>query len=554
MMSPRRNRRGRRARRLRSRSVGRARRLWRTTTKGGDESGGDVEISLAHSYTEDQPQHRCGAQVIADEVAEADVGMTVEIFPASQLGGDADRISSVVSGDIDMDIQGASALGAVYEPVSVLDAAYAFDDAEHLARYFDRDSVRRADPGFADETGVSTLGAWSAGMRQFTANKPIREPGDLEGLRMRFPNSPQFLMNAEALGADATEVAYEELFLALQQGTVDGQENPIVNIDAINLDEVQDYISLSSHQANTNLVIIGEVWNELSVGAAGSAAGGRRRCCRAGSGLRGRGRAGDARRVGGDRRPRGHRRRRRGGLPHAGRLLPARELQRGAAGDLRVDPRNRSSDHVGGGPDVPGSRSAPPTLGRRSCTSTSFVGHPELDLNFPHPEWDESEMVDTAVEGLDRLWDLGVHTVVDLTVLGLGRDVPASARVAERTRVHVVAATGYYTADVLPPSSTPTAPACLVDGPDPLVQFFLHDIEDGIAGTGVRAAMVKVVTDQPGLTPDVQRVLMAAAVAHQQTGVPITTHTHARHRTAASSRRSSPATASRRAAHHRPLR
>ena len=72
-------------------------------------------------------------------------------------------------------------------------------------------------------------------MRHFTANEPIREPADLDGLRMRFPNSPQFLMNAEALGAEATEVAYEELFLALQQGTVDGQENPITNIAASSL-------------------------------------------------------------------------------------------------------------------------------------------------------------------------------------------------------------------------------------------------------------------------------------------------------------------------------
>ena len=233
--------------------------------EGGESSdGGDVEISLAHSYTEEQPQHRCGAQVIKDEVEKADVGVTVEIFSASQLGADADRISSVVSGDIDMDIQGASALGAVYEPVSVLDAAYAFDDGDHLARYFEDDASTELLQGFEDETGVHTLGAWSAGMRHFTANEPIREPGDLDGLRMRFPNSPQFLMNAKALGASATEVAYEELFLALQQGTVDGQENPIVNIDAISLDEVQDYLSLSGHGSNSNLVIIGEVWSELS--------------------------------------------------------------------------------------------------------------------------------------------------------------------------------------------------------------------------------------------------------------------------------------------------
>ncbi|MET0997407.1 MAG: DctP family TRAP transporter solute-binding subunit [Marmoricola sp.] len=238
---------------------------------GGDDDageaesgGGDVTVSLAHSYTETQPQHRCGAQVIADEVAASDVGLTVEIFSGSQLGADADRIASVVSGDIDIDIQGASALGAVYEPISVLDAAYAFDDGEHLVRFFDSDASADLLEGFTDETGVRALGAWSAGMRHFTANDPIREPADLDGLRMRFPNSPQFLLNAEALGADATEVAYEELFLALQQGTVDGQENPITNIAAISLQEVQDYLSLSAHQANSNLVIIGSVWDELS--------------------------------------------------------------------------------------------------------------------------------------------------------------------------------------------------------------------------------------------------------------------------------------------------
>jgi tripartite ATP-independent transporter DctP family solute receptor len=231
---------------------------------GGGGGGEEVELSLAHSYTEAQPQHRCGAQVIADEVADADVGLTVEIFPSSQLGGDADRIASVQSGDIDLDIQGASALGAVYEPMSVVDAAYAFDDGDHLASFFGSDASQELTDGFAQATGVNVLGAWSAGSRHFTANQPIRTPEDLEGLRMRFPNSPQFLMNARALGANPTEVAYEELYLALQQGIVDGQENPIVNIQAINLPEVQDYISLSGHQENSNLVIVGPVWDELS--------------------------------------------------------------------------------------------------------------------------------------------------------------------------------------------------------------------------------------------------------------------------------------------------
>ncbi|MBJ7356655.1 hypothetical protein [Nocardioides sp.] len=156
-----------------------------------------------------------------------------------------------------------------------------------------------------------------------------------------------------------------------------------------------------------------------------------------------------------------------------------------------------------------------------------FVGHPELDLNLPHPEWSERRAVEDAVAGLEQLWDLGVRTVVDLTVLGLGRDVARVAEVARRTRVHLVAATGYYTADVLPAYFHTHGPGRLVGGPDPLVELFLRDIQEGIAGTGIRAAMLKVVTDEQGITEDVGRVLEAAATAHLATGVPITTHTHA---------------------------
>ena len=237
---------------------------------GGDGQNGEAEggetmsLTLAHSYNDDQPQARCGADVIQEEVAAADVGLEIETYGASQLGGDADRIASVASGDIDMDIQGASALGAVYEPVSVLDAAYAFDDADHLAQYMASSEAEQMIEEFAADTGVQTLGAWSAGARHFTANEPIRTPDDLDGLRIRFPGSPQFLMNAAALGADATEVAYEELYLSLQQGAVDGQENPLTNIESESLAEVQDYLSLTSHQLNTNLVIMSEVWNDLS--------------------------------------------------------------------------------------------------------------------------------------------------------------------------------------------------------------------------------------------------------------------------------------------------
>ncbi|MFI8525999.1 DctP family TRAP transporter solute-binding subunit [Promicromonospora sukumoe] len=218
--------------------------------------GGDVVLTLAHSYTEDQPQHVCGAQVIKEEAEAADVGITVEVYPNSQLGGDADRIASVQASDVDIDIQGASALAAVYEPAGVVDAVYVFDDAAHLARFFADGSADQLAADFKEASGgVSILGAWSAGARQFTADRPIREPADLDGLRMRFPGSAQYLLNAQALGAEATEVAYEELYLALQQGVVDGQENPLTNIHASNLVEVQEYLSMSDHGQNSNLIV-----------------------------------------------------------------------------------------------------------------------------------------------------------------------------------------------------------------------------------------------------------------------------------------------------------
>jgi len=119
-----------------------------------------------------------------------------------------------------------------------------------------------------------------------------------------------------------------------------------------------------------------------------------------------------------------------------------------------------------------------------------FVGHPELDLNLPHPEWCEDAAIEAAVVGFERLWDLGVRTVVDLTVLGLGRDVGRVRRVAERTRIRLVAATGYYTADVLPAYFSTHGPGRLVGGPDPLVELFLRDIEVGIAGTVVRGGLL----------------------------------------------------------------
>jgi len=155
-----------------------------------------------------------------------------------------------------------------------------------------------------------------------------------------------------------------------------------------------------------------------------------------------------------------------------------------------------------------------------------FVRNLELEQNLPDGEWRPADAVASAVAGLTALHELGIRTVVDLTVPGLGRDIGLVESVAERVPINIVAATGWYTPNVLPLFFQFHGPGRAIDGPDPLVGLFLRDIRSGIAGSSVRAGMLKVMTDVDGITPDVARVLSAAATAHGETGVPITTHSH----------------------------
>lgn len=233
---------------------------------GGSSGDGSVELSFAHSYSTEHPHHVCGAQVVADELAENGSGIDLQIFPNSQLGPDGpERAAAVAAGDISVDIQGASAISSLYEPIGALDAAYVFDSVDHMFDFADSPAFQEMADDMREKTGVRVLDIWYFGMRHFTANKPIRNPDDFEGLRMRFPDSPQFLQNAEAIGANATAVAFEEVYLSLQQGVIDGQENPIPTISDMNFDEVQTHLSLTGHQTGFVVAITSEdTWQSLS--------------------------------------------------------------------------------------------------------------------------------------------------------------------------------------------------------------------------------------------------------------------------------------------------
>ncbi|MBE1592444.1 phosphotriesterase [Nonomuraea angiospora] len=153
---------------------------------------------------------------------------------------------------------------------------------------------------------------------------------------------------------------------------------------------------------------------------------------------------------------------------------------------------------------------------------------PEILWNWPDiPEgWDLETRAREAAGKLDALKAEGIDTIVDLTVVGLGRYIPAVQRVAELTGVNIVAATGLYTYDALPPYFANRGPGSLFGGPDRLAEFFVRDIVEGIGRTGVKAAMLKCASDHLGMTKGCERVFRAVAQAHLETGAPITTHSH----------------------------
>ena len=124
--------------------------------------------------------------------------------------------------------------------------------------------------------------------------------------------------------------------------------------------------------------------------------------------------------------------------------------------------------------------------------------NPELEVNLPDGEWAPSDAIETAVRELTISTSTAIRTVVDLTVPGLGRDVRLVAQVAERVPVNLIAATGWYTPNVLPTYLRFHGPGRTIDTSDPLVELFVSDIHDGIAGGTVRAGMLKVVADEEG--------------------------------------------------------
>jgi len=181
----------------------------------------------------------------------------IELFDNSQLGKDQDLLQKLKLGSVHLSMP-SSIMSSVADEYALFDMPFLVEDREHLARIQEAVFADRLGPA-AEAAGYKILGVWENGVRHITNNvRPIDTPADLDGLKIRTPRSTWRVTMFETWGANPTPMAFAEVFVALQTGVIDGQENPLTNIEAAKFDEVQEYLSLTGHVYSPSYLATGK--------------------------------------------------------------------------------------------------------------------------------------------------------------------------------------------------------------------------------------------------------------------------------------------------------
>ncbi len=224
-----------------------------------------TKLKWAHVYETSEPFHKWSVWA-GEEIKKRTNGKyEVQVFPASTLGKESDINQGLTLGTVDIILSGASFAGNSYKPLAITYFPFIFRDAEHQLKYARSDVFRDLAKGYDDKTGNHITALSYYGARHVTSNRPIAKPEDMKGLKIRVPDAPAYLAFPKALGANPTPIAFAEVYLALQNGTVDAQENPLPTIEAKKFYEVQKNISLTGHIVDSLLTIVsGQLWGKLS--------------------------------------------------------------------------------------------------------------------------------------------------------------------------------------------------------------------------------------------------------------------------------------------------
>lgn len=223
-----------------------------------------TKIFLGHGAAPGNPRS-VAADKFAEIVKEKSGGaIEITVAGAAQLGDDAAMLTSLRTGVLGMSVNSQGAASAVVPEVAALGLPFLFPSAAAAIKACSGEITATLSARY-EEAGIVLLGFWDNGIRNITNSKrPINVPADLSGLKLRTPPDPMTVDIFQSLGAATVQIPFAEVYVALQQGVVDGQENPLTNIHSAKLFEVNKYISLSAHKWESNPVLVSKmIWSQL---------------------------------------------------------------------------------------------------------------------------------------------------------------------------------------------------------------------------------------------------------------------------------------------------
>ncbi|MXP65328.1 TRAP transporter substrate-binding protein [Roseomonas sp. M0104] len=231
----------------------------------GRPAAAATTLKLAHLAAESHPGHKAALQMKEAVERRSEGALKIEIFPANQLGAPPEQLEQTKLGVIDMNLPTQGALDKYEKAFATVMAPFIFKDRAHVFAVLDGPFAAWTAP-LLEKQGLVQLASWDYGFRNITnSRRPIMTPDDVKGLRIRTPPEVQLVACIEALGARATQIAFTELPSALNQGVVDGQENPVSVIWHMKLHETQPHLALTRHAYNSLVHVINRRrWQSLS--------------------------------------------------------------------------------------------------------------------------------------------------------------------------------------------------------------------------------------------------------------------------------------------------
>lgn len=224
-----------------------------------------TKLKWAHVYESSEPYHKWSVWA-GDEIKKRTNGKyDIQVFPASQLGKETDINQGLQLGTVDIIISGLSFAARSYPRIGVGYYPFTFENGDHLLKWSKSPAFKELADGYKQKSGVQITAMTYYGARHTTSNKPFSDCAGMKNLKIRVPDVPAYMALPKACGANPTPIAFAEVYLALQNGTVEAQENPLPTIEAKKFYEVQKHIILTGHIVDAVATQVGpHVWNKLS--------------------------------------------------------------------------------------------------------------------------------------------------------------------------------------------------------------------------------------------------------------------------------------------------